>query len=292
MEIDRLVSMIAEKVSEGECVLFLGAGVHAPPPEGSTFEYPDAHRPPLLGQLVADLAEKCDFHKQLPHDAGLDLQRVSLCVEKTPGLGRPWLVERLDQFMEAAKPSPLLRMLAEMPFTIFVTTNYDNLLETALTEAGKRPQKIVYDPTPERPARPLSRDPSVQRPLVFKIHGDLDEAESIVITDEDYIHFVQRLAEKESANPVPPMVKLRLSMWPTLFVGYSLRDYNLRLLFRTLRWGIDRAFNPGSYSVDRAPDELIKRVYQDNFMTFLVCDMWSAVPRLRELVGANALQTR
>ena len=32
-----------------------------------------------------------------------------------------------------------------------------------------------------------------------------------------------------------------LTDWTTLFVGYSLLDYNLRLLFKTLRWKIDSA---------------------------------------------------
>ena len=62
-----------------------------------------------------------------------------------------------------------------------------------------------------------------------------------------------------------------MKRWPTLFVGYSLRDYNLRLLFRTLRWRIDPANFPRAFSVDRTPDPLILEVWQNQrrFITFI-----------------------
>ena len=69
-------------------------------------------------------------------------------------------------------------------------------------------------------------------------------ARSLVITDEDYIQFVLRMTDKEPYHPVPVTMKHYLKRWPTLFIGYSLKDYNLRLLFRTLRWKLDKAKFP------------------------------------------------
>ena len=109
-----------------------------------------------------------------------------------------------------------------------------------------------------------------------------------MITDEDYIGFVQRMSEKDGTHPVPQTVRYRIKKWPMLFVGYSLRDYNLRLLIRTLRWKVDAADTPSAFSVDPYPDLLIRRVWQDSrrLVTFFAQNLWTFVPWLhREVLG-------
>ena len=132
----------------------------------------------------------------------------------------------------------------------------------------------------------MTTDPTVERPLLFKMHGDLDKRDSIVITDEDYINFVQRMSEKDIVHPVPQTIRYRMRRWPTLFVGYSFRDHNLRLLFRTLRWKVDTADFPPSYSIDKWPDPLILHVWQNErrLITFLTEDLWTFVPTLYKTV--------
>jgi hypothetical protein len=80
-----------------------------------------------------------------------------------------------------------------------------------------------------------------------------------------------------------------MNSWPILFIGYSLRDYNLRLLFRTLRWHLDVAHIPLSFSVDPTPDDLIVSVWQRGekpMVSFVRQDLWAFVPALfRECTG-------
>lgn len=276
-------------VKRGECILFLGAGAHAPPVAGMPWGYPEDKRVPMAGSLAQTLARDCEFEKQLPGEPPGDLQRVSLCYETSPGLGRQALIAALIHLLEEGKdPSPALRMLAALPFRIIVTTNYDHLLERALHDLGKQEVKLVYNPQHDEPAEDVPADPAPERPLLFKIHGDLDRRESIVITDEDYITFIQRMSEKEASHPVPLTVRYRMKQWPILFVGFSLRDYNLRLLFRTLRWRVDPAKFPVCYSVDLKPDPLIVEVWehQRRFVTFVPQNLWDFVPWLyKEVLG-------
>jgi hypothetical protein len=282
---------LTDRVKAGQCILFLGAGVHASPPENSGYTYPEEQRLPLGGDLSELLAGKYGFKKELPDESVRDLQRVSLYVETTNGLGRNALVDFLRTRLTAGRrPSPALSMLAELPFTIIVTTNYDHLLESALRGYPKEPDVFVYNPDEKEPTLDARADPTSERPLVFKMHGDLDKSNSIVITDEDYINFVQRMSDKEALHPVPQTVRYRMKQWPTLFVGYRLRDYNLHLLFRTLRWRVDRADMPPAFSVDQYPDPLVVRVLQDNlkFVTFVAQDLWTFVPWLyREVLGRD-----
>lgn len=79
---------------------------------------------------------------------------------------------------------------------------------------------------------------------------------------------------------------------PTLFIGYSLKDYNLRLMFRTLRWGLDNSEFPVSYSIDRKPDLLIKRVWQDQggLVAFIAEDIWTFVPWLYKKINGKEFE--
>ena len=70
------------------------------------------------------------------------------------------------------------------------------------------------------------------------------------------------MSDKDHFDPIPLSLKYQLTRATTLFVGYSLLDYNLRLLLKTLRSKIDQANVPEMYSVDFRPDELIHDVWE------------------------------
>ena len=280
---------LAESVAQGRCILFLGAGVHHAPPADSPYMYAEDERPPLGRELASKLATECAFAKMCPGEQDSDLQRVALCYEKI--LQRNALVEKIRHAVEdGTKPSAALRGLAELPFPLVMTTNYDTLFERALRGVGKEPTIGIYDPeryrrTPDLPGEWL---PVPNTPFVFKAHGDITQTNSIVVTDEDYINFVLRMsAEGPESHPIPETFRYWLNKWPTLFVGYRLLDFNLRLLFRTLRWNLDKAHRPNSYSVDVRPDPLVKDKWtEEHGLRFIVEDVWKFVPRLyREVLG-------
>jgi len=287
-DVSSVLDLVADGVRDHQCILFLGAGVHAPPPDGSTFDYPPELRPPSGAALSRELATRCKLSERHPTEDSGHLQRVALFFEIERS--RRQLVDAVREAVQVDKrPSPMVRALAELEFPLVITTNYDQLFEDALAAAGKRPRVAVY--TPELEPTTDYRDPTPDSPVVFKIHGDVDRPESLVVTDEDYIQFVLRMSNKDPYDPVPLTLKFYLTGWTTLFVGYSLLDYNLRLLFKTLRWKIDSANLPDMYSVDYHPDPLIFDVWhnQRRYVKFIAQDVWSFVPRLYELVRGEEL---
>ena len=178
----------------------------------------------------------------------------------------------------------MLRALAELDFPLIITTNQDTLFESALLQADKKPRLSVYTPESR-----ISDDPrllTAKSPIMYKLHGDIAHPETIVVTDEDLMKFTMRMSENGHFNPAPSGLKYHLKRWTTLFVGYSLRDYNLRLLFTTLRWRIDNANMPDMYSVDPHPDPLVLEVWENKnrYVKFLAEDVWTFVPELYERV--------
>ena len=283
-EVEAVIDVIVDAVKRERCILFLGAGVHAPPPESSRFEYPAEQRPPIGASLSRMLAAGCGLSERFPKEDPANLLRVA-------GFYQLWrsrkqLVDAVTEAVQTGKrPSPMLRALAELGFPLVITTNYDKLFESALIAEGREPHKVIYNPEPKETTDDYP-DPTAENPVVFKIHGDIEHRDSLVITDDDYIDFVLRMSDKGSLDPVPLGLKFYLTRWTTLFVGYSLLDYNLRLLFKTLRWRIDPASVPDVYSVDYHPDPLIFDVWhnQRKYVKFIAQDVWTFVPRLYERV--------
>jgi hypothetical protein len=283
-ELSRLLDDVAAAVSVGQCVLFLGSGVHRPPPDGSPYSYPRAERPADATTLRDHLAELSGWDERYDKAERWNLQRMSLDFQIVHSRAR--LVSEIRAKVDEQKrPSPVLRALAGLNFPLVITTNYDRLFEQALRSHGKDPDVASYSaaPAPLKEAAQLSRD----RPFVFKMHGDVDHPDSIVVTDEDYIDFVLRMSDRDpTRGAIPTTLAYHFKVWPTLFVGYSLMDYNLRLLFKTLRWRIDEARTPDTYSVDVNPDPLIRDVWQTRgrLVKFIVEDVWSFVPKLYKRV--------
>jgi SIR2-like protein len=208
LDVGNALGLIAESVRSQRCILLLGAGVHAPPPEESPFAYEAERRPPSGSALSAELAQTCGLAERFPNEDSSNLQRVALFYEIASS--RRQLVDAITNAVQKGKrPSPTLRALAELDFPLIITTNYDQLFESALAASGKQPRVAAYTPNLEPTIE--YRDPTAERPIVFKIHGDISRPETVVVTDEDYIQFVLRMGNKDPYDPVPLALKFYLT---------------------------------------------------------------------------------
>ena len=280
-ENDENLEYIAGKVARNQCILFLGSAIHVPPSPDSRYQYSKEKSPPIGGELSAQLAKKSGFQGK----DTWNLQRVTQHYESKKSRFR--LVEEIAAAVrDDREPSPVLYALTRLNFPIVVTTNYDQLYEKALGKPRDQIDVCIYNPDNSVPTTDCSATPSPARPYILKIHGDIDEPESIVITEEDYIHFMLRMGDKQPFHPVGKNVLTYLAKWPTLFIGYSLMDYNFRVLFKTIRWQLDAARIPPNYSVDIKPDDLIRDIYENQRrqVTFIVENLWDYVPKLYRAV--------
>jgi len=282
---------LVDAVRRGRCVLFLGAMASAKSPADSAYTYRAG--PPGGGQLSALLARLSKYK-------GSDrwnLLRVSQFYE-LQGDDRAFYRDRMAQVVrkvltrQRVVPSPALHMLAALPFRLIVTTNYDHLFEQALgrakTLAGRKkdpPPPIIYDRDPaKRKDGPWEIEE--ENPVLFKMHGDYSDTDSMVITEEDYIHFLEQMGD-ERTHPIPENIRFRVKNHPILFIGYGLKDWNLRVLLRALSWNIKPGSLQKSFSVDPFPDDLVAMVMRKSEkrqVDFLEHNLWDFVPALYQAV--------
>lgn len=137
-----------------------------------------------------------------------------------------------------------LNLLANLPIKIYITTSYFDFIERALEKAKKKPHTLVCfwnkgeskaDPGHRKDLDPDS-DITENTPLVYHLFGLEDYPNSIVLSEDDYMNFLVSVFEDtNNINPKVPMyLKKRLAEQKLILLGYRLRDWDFRVLFKFL----------------------------------------------------------
>jgi DNA-binding SARP family transcriptional activator len=217
----------------------------------------------VLGADVGDLSAELASRFSYPGDAD-ELTRVSQWIAVMQGSGPLW--DELHALLEnGAKPTPIHRFFASLPpklrargspHQLIVTTSYDLALEQALLDAGEEFDVVSYIASgrhrgrfahlaPDGTAQPIeipntyaSELSLERRTIILKLHGRFDpspqrEWESFVVTEDDYIEY---LAQSDVSASVPVGLAARLQRSHFLFLGYTMADWNLRVVLKRL-WG-------------------------------------------------------
>jgi len=96
----------------------------------------------------------------------------------------------------------------------------------------------------------------------LKLHGQVDFGsgrawESFVVTEDDYIDY---LAQTQVASLVPVGLTAKLQRSHFLFFGYSMADWNLRLLLSRLRG--DQPLSYRSWAIQPDPTPLEREFWR------------------------------
>ncbi|MGP0065189.1 MAG: CHAT domain-containing protein [Isosphaeraceae bacterium] len=136
------------------------------------------------------------------------------------------------------RPTDPHRVLAELPFPIYLTANPDRLLMDALLEAEKCPEIGICPWTDEVEhsdsifVRDPDFSPTVERPLVFYLFGRLEDCNSLVLTEDDYFDYLIGLTRNNER--IPAIVRRALVDSALFFLGFRLDDWDFRVLLRSL----------------------------------------------------------
>lgn len=275
-------AMIAEKLAGGRMIPFLGAGANLCDRGEEQWESGGPFLP-SGAELARHLAARGQY--PMPHDLAraskeLDLLRVSQYVDAKRGEDELYLYLR-EVFGSDYSPTSLHRLLARtarflgeagLPQLLVVTTNYDDLVERAFAQEDLEFDVVWYEAKQNAEARGrfVHRAPGgkptviarpnkytglpivLERPAILKLHGCLDREsagdDSYVITEDSYIDY---LSGGDVGALIPIALSQRMTSNSLLFLGYSLSDWNLRVVINRI-WGA-RKLVVKSWAVQREP---------------------------------------
>ena len=211
---------LIEKIKNGKCILFAGAGTSL-----------DAGLP-SWEELLKSMVEKVDYYGQLSQSQKDELNTLlsdkdytivaEFCKRK---LGEKDFADFIKEKLNTKNKNSLLHnALSKIPFKAAITSNYDNFIEK--THSNYKvilPEDInQYD---NFFTNSFLNDDYFP---IFKIHGSYETPQSIVLTDNDYRNIIFNLPKYRSN------LKKLIQNKSLLFIGFSFRDSNINLLLQEI----------------------------------------------------------
>jgi hypothetical protein len=198
-------------LANGEVCAFVGAGLSV----GAGL--------PGWYQLIAPLAQSMDYDLSEARWANGDML-IDAAQAYVNREGLHSLVRRLKDKLDTTGKSPTAahHALAALPLSLVFTANFDNLLERAYREAGKRVEVVVKDSNIPF----MRRGPEVVN--IVKLYGDLDQPDTLVLAREQYERFFLDRPQ------LVRLLEVELGRSTMLYLGWSHSDPHFGLVFGQL----------------------------------------------------------
>jgi hypothetical protein len=302
-DLDAHFPMVANAFAKGRVVPLLGAGVNlCGHPRTDVW---DRRYLPDGAQLARELATLAPLPKA--ESATSDLIQVSQWVSVMAGTG-PLYAQLRDVFVPEYEPTVVHEYLASLPETLrrpdggprhqlVVTTNYDDVLERAFAAVGEPYEVFAYIAAGEHVGKfmhyPAGGGDAIlvevansylagdlaEQSVIVKLHGALDRRDeardSYVIREDDYIHY---LTQADLSKLLPAPLAAGLSRCSFLFLGYSLRDWNLRVILHRI-WGT-QLHTWRSWAIQRDPPALDQKFWEERKVELIDIDLEEYIERL------------
>ncbi|MBV4429616.1 SIR2 family protein [Clostridium tyrobutyricum] len=132
-------------------------------------------------------------------------------------------------FNKNYNPNKIHELIFRLAPQHIITTNYDNLIEQE-----KEKQGLLYDVVCEDKDLPYTPNGK----LIIKMHGDL-KRKNIVLKEEDYLSY------EENFRLIETFIKSLFVNHTVVFIGYSLGDYDLKLIINNVKSILGKHFQKG-----------------------------------------------
>jgi hypothetical protein len=203
-------------INDKKCIPFIGPGA--------------SEKWIQLDRLAKEWAVK--YHYPYPLEDSSQLPRVSqfLAIQEGDNTTKKMISRELKKPPPIFSENSVYAVLADLHLPIYITTNYDLLMENALRDKGKEPISgySLWKELRETPSQDL---PTSAKPLVFHLLGHIDNPTSMVLTIKDYIDFAIYLSKKGEKDTLPHSIRQNLPKSTLLFIGYRLEDLSFLIVF-------------------------------------------------------------
>lgn len=197
IEKERVIALLADEINKDRLAIFLGAGC-------STMA-----GLPTWATLIDGLIGKYNIKSNRK-----DLMVLASRIESK--IGKVSFKEQIcDKFRTDPKSKiPLFEKVVASTVNLFITTNYDHLLENSFRLHGIDPTVISkFEDIPS--INPTNK-------TIVKLHGDINSPASLVITSDDYSRYHMQ------KRPFVEWFNSKLAEKTILFIGTSFEDPRLK----------------------------------------------------------------
>lgn len=248
--------ILLSRIKSGNCTPFLGAGAC----NG------------ILPQ-AKEIANNWSIRHKYPMDDIDDLSNVAqyLAVTRDPMFPK----DEVSKLLISSYPDENTAieethgLIARLPIPVYITTNYDNFMDRALRSYRKKPRRVVckwnrYIKDSGEFSLEEGFEGSVENPIVFHLHGLNELSESLVLTEDDYVDFLVNVS-KEKTSLIPARIQRALTGSSLLFIGYSMKDWSFRVIFRGLISQMEKSLRRLSIAVQLSLGEKEKEDYLNKY---------------------------
>ncbi|ANN69466.1 Sir2 family NAD-dependent protein deacetylase [Bordetella bronchialis] len=235
---------LRQAYADGRLILFAGAGVSAGLGLPTAPEFAEW----IARQLEQDPKAFCEYGDV---QTLAEYYRLRLGAEQL----HEWLLKEWNQRDVDVGASEIHRLIVQGRFHAIYTTNFDHWLEAAHEHHGRPYLKVTG-------VKDLAALAETDVRPIIKFHGDLDDPASLVLGESGYF---ERLGFD---TPLDLRLRADLLVRPVLFIGYSISDINIRMLF----WKLARLWESPRDVCHRPPSYLFW--HQDNPVARAVLAQW------------------
>ncbi|KAA0229616.1 hypothetical protein EDS67_11335 [candidate division KSB1 bacterium] len=188
--------------------------------------YPDSKR---LANFAIQLVEVEGQYSLLPElkeaHAKKDFAKVFEQAQRAIGIKK--LISSLDEKLKPTETAKIYEMLARWPIEVYLTTNYDDEIQTSLAKLG-----VAYRVYSNSEDSLSYLHPTVSG-AIFKLHGDLKSEQGLVLTSSQY----DEISSSESWEYWRTKLTSVFQMKPVVIIGHSLTDPHIQHILRAAKKG-------------------------------------------------------
>lgn len=236
--------VLMKRIKDGRCTPFLGAGVYSEGPS-----------------LRTAVAKKWAVEKNYPFRDDDDVARVARYLNVEYGdaeYASGLYVEELSKIKPPNfdDPNEPYNILAKLPLPIYVTTNYDDMMEQALLKNKRDVKrdlcKWVKSLEDTSPLAEQGFQPNVANPSVFHLYGYMQTQQSMVMSEDDYFQFLINVSKDPEL--IPKRIQQAITGTSLMLLGYSLEDWDFRILFHFLAGYLKNSTSRTHVAVQLSPN--------------------------------------
>lgn len=235
--------VLMKRIKDGRCTPFLGAGVYSEGPS-----------------LRSAVAKKWATEYNYPFADGADVARVARFLNVEYGDAEYASGKYVEELAKLPTPNfddpnEPYNILAKLPLPIYITTNYDDMMERALRKNQRdvKPDLCKWVKSLEDTS-PLSEQgfqPNVANPSVFHLYGYTQTQQSMVMSEDDYFQFLINVSKDQEL--IPKRIQQAITGTSLLLLGYSLEDWDFRILFHFLAGYLKNSTSKTHVAVQLSP---------------------------------------